>query len=201
MIPGMWLASMQQLQKRWFCIMRITHVPAINNTLSMVLQIFISWLFVFVFDLGIVGLGWALCLTQVIINCCLLIHTCLLPQIKEAVFFFTWDTFTGLRQMIQIGTLMIVFTLSFVMALELRLYMAGSLGNAEIAATATLVNIAYAVQNIALGIQTTSVSVFGNLLGENQPELAWKIFRINSALWIAVYALIAIVMIALRGRR
>ena len=61
------------------------------------------------------------------------------------------ETFIGLKPFIAIGVKVMLIVLAAVLALELRMIMAGQLGDSEVAATAVLVNIQYALIMIGQG--------------------------------------------------
>jgi Na+-driven multidrug efflux pump len=104
-----------------------------------------------------------------------------------------------LKPFIAIGVKVMLIVLAAVLALEVRMIMAGQLGDSEVAATAVLINIQYSIIMISQGIQLTIIAVFGNLLGENEPELAWRMFKVNMMPWTSIFAFISILMIAFRG--
>ena len=79
--------------------------------------------------------------------------------------------------------------MAFVIAMELRMIFAGQLGDTEVTATAALVNISYAFSALSSGLQMSTSTVIGNLLGENQPELAWKVYKTNMYVWFTVFIL------------
>ena len=85
---------------------------------------------------------------------------------------------------------MVFVMMAFVIALELRLIFAGQLGESEIAATAALVNITYMIQILAMAVQISAVSMIGNLIGENKPDLAWRLYRVNLLPWILFFAIL-----------
>ena len=49
-----------------------------------------------------------------------------------------------------------------------------------------------------MGIQVTFVSIIGNLLGENNPDLAWRIYRANLLPWLSFIFVLCSLMIVFR---
>ena len=194
----MLFSGLNDAQKRWLINMKITHVAAISNSITVLVHIASCYTFVFVLDMGIAGLGLAMFTSSVVTFILCIIHTCLLSDIQESVFLPNIDSIRGLKPFILIGVKMIAMMMTFVFALELRMIFAGQLGDSEVAATAVLVNIAYSIQMIGQGVQITNIALFGNLLGENQPEIAWRMYKVNMYPWISLFALISILMITYR---
>jgi MATE family multidrug resistance protein len=186
-MPGMFLVGFADLQKRWLVIMRITHVAVISNTLTIPIHYVFSYIAVYKLELGLFGLGWAYSASFIIVNIMLYVHTKFLPGIQEAVFLPNKDTFTGLKAYMSIAIKMIGILMAFVIAMELRMIFAGQLGDTELTATAALVNISYAFSALSSGLQMTTSSVIGNLLGENQPEFAWKLYKTNMRVWFFIF--------------
>ena len=83
----MWFLGLADTQKRWLINMGITHVAAVSNTIVVPLHFVICYVFVVVLDWGIKGLGWANLVTGILATLTIVVHTSLLPNIQEAVFF------------------------------------------------------------------------------------------------------------------
>ena len=178
--------------------MRITHVTAIANTLTLFVHLGACWFFIYVLEMGMLGLGFANLTSSFLVYAITVIHTSLLPKIQEGVFLPNGDTFTGLREYFAIGGKMIIVVMAFVLALEMRMIFAGQLGDSEIAATAALVNFAYMLQLMSMGIQVTLVSIIGNLLGENRPDLAWRMYRANLPPWLTFITVLCAMILVFR---
>ena len=85
---------------------------------------------------------------------------------------------------------MVAVMMLFVIALEARMVFAGMLGESEIAATAALVNFTYMIQVLAMAVQISAVSMIGNLIGENKPDLAWRLYKVNLLPWILFFVVL-----------
>ena len=58
-LPAMWFIGQSEIQKRWLIIMRIIHIPAISNTLTVCIHFTTCYIFVVVLEWGMLGLGYA----------------------------------------------------------------------------------------------------------------------------------------------
>ena len=85
---------------------------------------------------------------------------------------------------------MIIVMMTFVVALEIRIIFSGMLGTVELAATSALINFIYALTMPGIGVQVSFVSVMGALIGENQPDLSWRIYKVNFLPWLAFLLLL-----------
>jgi Na+-driven multidrug efflux pump len=148
----MWFVGIQDLQKRWLSIMKVTHVNTVATTIGCLVHLWICYFFVIEKEWGIEGLGWACYTSALITTCIMLVHTFLVPQIQDAV--FIQSDITGRDAMVHIATglKVTIIMVAFVVALEVRLYFAGYLGDAEIAATAALINFTNIILNIGSAV-------------------------------------------------
>ena len=169
MVPAVYFMGLSDAQKRWLINMKITHVAAISNTVTLPVHIGCCYVFTISLGMGIAGLGYACMVSAMFVYCLLLIQTAMITRIRESVFLPNMDTYRGLKPFVAIGIKMICIMMAFVLALEARLIFAGQLGDSEVAATAAMVNISYSIQTIGQGVQISNIALFGNLLGENQP--------------------------------
>jgi len=80
-LPGMYFVGLQDTQKRWLLIMRVTNITIIANTMTFFIHLGTCVLFVFYFDWGLVGLGWAFFTSSIGILTLLIILTNCVPEI------------------------------------------------------------------------------------------------------------------------
>ena len=78
-IPAMWFVGIQDLQKRWLSIMKITHVNTVATTIGCLIHLWVCYFFVIEKEWGIEGLGWACYTSAIITTFIMLVHTFLVP--------------------------------------------------------------------------------------------------------------------------
>ena len=81
-LPGMYFVGLQDTQKRWLLIMRVVNVTIIGNTMTFFLHLGTCYLFVFVFDWGLLGLGWAFFTSSGLMLLAMIIMTNYVPEIQ-----------------------------------------------------------------------------------------------------------------------
>ena len=111
------------------------------------------YVFIFVFEWGVEGLGWANLLSMMICYFVILVQTYLCKDLHEALFLPNRDSFTGLRSYLAIAIPSMIIVCLFMVCLETRLILAGHLGPHELAAMAVITNFCYFMQSWGVSVQ------------------------------------------------
>ena len=132
-LPGILFVGLNDAQKKWLILMRIIHVPMIAYGLATILNICLCYLFVFNFELGMMGIAYAMIITYIFTFVLMVVHTSFLKQVEEAVFLPRADTFSGWREYLAIATPAIVAVMVYCWSQEIILIFSGLIGSLELA--------------------------------------------------------------------
>ena len=142
--------------------------------LSLTIHPFICYILIVWLNLGAVGAGWSMVVTQTIMVIVLFLIVLIkyYHKVNESFFWFTRESFQGFSEIIKIGCLTCLLTCLEWWCLEASTFLSGRCGVEMSAAHAT---IAVPVENLiylcAFSVATVTQSYLGNYLGEdNQQE-------------------------------
>lgn len=198
MLPGILLSGLAILQRRWLTLMRLAWVPAIDILLSVVSQAVLGYLFIVKYGYGIEGIAYAFDISMALQLLIMIIHTSLLSEFREAVFFPRSDTFSGWGEYISISlpAIIVMFTMSF--SFELAMVFAGLISTHTQAVYTQVIAIVYTMVYFSSGFLDTLIGIMGNLMGENKPDLAKRVLKTLLYMYLLIFPTIGILLYTFR---
>ena len=173
-LPGFYCCGLFDLNKRWLNCFKITLVPMIAQVLGTVLHVYWCYLFIEKLDYGVEGLGYATSITYFIQFFVITVNTCLIPKIRDCVFFPTIESFSGWYDYFRLSVPATVMLCAEWWSFHVMVFLSGSMGVNEQAAVVISLSFYTLVFMIPMGMQEAFCALIGNEIGANNPKLAKK---------------------------
>ena len=200
LLPAMLLHGQCDLIRKWLLRMRIGDIPMISNIIMIAIHIPMAYLFVYVLDMDMVGLAHALTCSMTITFFVLIGQVAYREDIKDAVFWPSWESFQHWGDYMKISLPIICLLAIFFIAQEVILVFAGLLGTLELAAQTQITLLITLLNVIAVGVQESTIIMLGNLIGENRAELAWRVYRFLVKVALVLYGLVAVFLLIFQNQ-
>ena len=178
--------------------MRITFFPMVAMILTTILHILLCLLFVFYFEMGLIGLAVAVSIKDFVLMVLTSLYCYTEPNVYKVMVPFDKEAFRGWGEYLAISIPAAVMICSEYYAFEYITLAAGTLGVVELASIATVYSYSTLLFMIALGIQEGTCTLIGNCIGANNVPLAKRFYYLIAKITTAVVLLLSLITLFFR---
>jgi len=176
-LPGLFFSGMADCQRRFLCNFKKNNYCFISGLIGISLHGLWCYIFVFKYELAIVGIGIANVFSNAIIFGSLLVFTHHQDDLEEALQMPDSRIFRGLNSYFILAfpsTLMLILDWG---AFEILVLISGFLGVTEQASCILIMNIVVLAYMVAEGFDTAACTLVGQAIGAGDADLARKYFK------------------------
>ena len=166
--------------------MRITFFPMVATITCSVLYIFLCFLFVVYFDMGIIGLAAAMSIKDCALFLMTLIYCYNSETVCKVLIPFDSESFQGLSEYLMLSISSSLMTMATLWSLHLITLMAGFLGVVEMASITAILSFRLTLFTFALSVGEGASTLIGNCIGANNVPLAKRFYYMIGAFTIGM---------------
>ena len=149
-------------------MLEVTNVPLFTMLMTMLIHIPLSYIFVFIFEMGIEGLALASGISGVSQLVLMMIFASFEEEIQEALFIPTADSLFEWTHYIYMAIPSVVMVLLWTISQEFTIVFAGVLGVNELAAMTLIAGIGLQISMIGQAMSETLAMFVENLLSQDE---------------------------------
>jgi Na+-driven multidrug efflux pump len=128
--------------------------------------------------MGVEGLGLAYLATNVALFIVALVYTRYMNMLADVALAPDFESLRGFTDILAEALPSVPLFVLFVWTLELFVIFSGIMGTTQLAAAGQSIALIYFMKHIAIGIFDTMTTLTGNMMDEDQPKLAWKVYNL-----------------------
>ena len=153
-------------------------------------------LYVNVWGLGVEGIGYANVSSGFVNMSFTLLYSLCVPSIREAIQWPNASTLEGLYEYMRLGVPILIIQCSDRWAFNITTVISGKIGVDAQAAFVVLQILVVQIWMTPMGIQEAVCVIVGNCIGDRNPELAWRYWKMTSLItWIYSVILTSVLII------